>query len=164
MSEKQPLLQLKEIAKQYDSPDGKESSYVLKNINLSVEEGESVAIIGPSGSGKSTLLNLIGTLDSPCRGHIILENQDLSQYDDKQLANLRNQQIGFIFQLHHLLPQCTVLENVIIPTLANKSKELKELIIKLSEDESIKELDQILKLIGDLFKKNQITILIGKRR
>ena len=74
---------------------------------------------GPSGSGKSTLLNIIGTLDDPTRGRVFLREQDLAQLDELQLAAVRNRQIGFIFQAHHLLPQCTVLENVLVPTLAS---------------------------------------------
>lgn len=84
--------------------------------------GESVAIVGPSGSGKSTLLNIIGTLDHPTDGRVLLDGTDLSQLDDKKLAKIRNSQIGFIFQLHHLLPQCTVWENVLVPTLVESDR------------------------------------------
>jgi ABC-type lipoprotein export system ATPase subunit len=90
---------------------------VLEDINLTVQQGESVAIIGPSGSGKSTLLNIIGTLDEPDSGSVVLEKQNLEMLTSKELARIRNQKIGFIFQLHHLLPQCTVLENVLIPVI-----------------------------------------------
>ena len=85
--------------------------------------GESVAIIGPSGCGKSTLLNIIGTLDQPTSGSVWLDGQDLSQQNEQQLAAIRNQQIGFIFQSHHLLPQCSVMENVLVPTIAEKKSK-----------------------------------------
>ena len=116
------LLQLTNIAKRYDIPDEAVGHYVLKDITLDVESGESVAIIGPSGSGKSTLLNIIGALDRPTAGSVSLEDRDLSQLSDNELAVIRNRQIGFIFQLHHLLPQYTALENVLVPTLANASR------------------------------------------
>lgn len=117
-----PLLQLKNVAKRYDSLDGAPPIEVLKGISLSVQAGESLAIIGPSGSGKSTLLNIIGTLDSPTSGQVILAGQDLSQLAEGSLAQVRNRQIGFIFQTHHLLPQCSVLENVLVPTLASPDR------------------------------------------
>src|SRR5262249_54855768 len=79
---------------------------------------ESIAIVGPSGSGKSTLLNIIGALDRPDSGRVVLAGRDLSTLSEPELAAVRSREMGFIFQLHHLLPQCTVLENVLIPTLA----------------------------------------------
>ncbi len=116
------ILELINIAKSYDFPGGAEPHYVLKDATLRVTEGESISIVGPSGSGKSTLLNIIGTLDTPTSGLILLEGIDLSQLNDKELATIRNRQIGFVFQLHHLLPQCTVLENVLVPTLVNANR------------------------------------------
>ena len=94
----------------------------------------SVAIIGPSGSGKSTLLNIIGTLDHPTAGRVWLAGQDLSLLDDAQLGTLRNRQIGFIFQAHHLLPQCTVLENVLVPTLADPGSRVGEGALERAEN------------------------------
>ncbi|MCX6914372.1 MAG: ABC transporter ATP-binding protein [Verrucomicrobia bacterium] len=91
---------------------------MLNDISLDLTRGESLAIVGPSGSGKSTLLQIIGTLDQPTSGSVSLNGQDLSVLDDQQLADVRNRQIGFVFQSHYLLPQCTVLENVLVPTLA----------------------------------------------
>src|SRR5256885_1749316 len=120
-----PLLKLTDVSKRYESPSGAETVPVLCDITLEIGRGESVAIVGPSGSGKSTLLNIIGTLDRPSAGQVLLDSRDLSQLDDLQLAALRNRQIGFIFQAHHLLPQCTVLENVLVPTLANKDATLR---------------------------------------
>ncbi len=92
---------------------------MLKELSLEVARGESVAVVGPSGSGKSTLLHIIGTLDRPTSGSITLDGRDLGALDDRQLAEVRNRQIGFVFQSHYLLPQCTVLENVLVPTLAS---------------------------------------------
>jgi ABC-type lipoprotein export system ATPase subunit len=118
------LLELKNITKTYQAPSGSETRSVLDDLSLEVNAGESIAILGPSGSGKSTLLNIIGSLDKPTSGKVILDEQNLFDLDDNQLASLRNKKFGFIFQLHHLLPQCTVLENVLIPTLADsKQKE-----------------------------------------
>jgi ABC-type lipoprotein export system ATPase subunit len=86
---------------------------------MEVARGESIAVVGPSGCGKSTLLNLIGTLDQPTGGTITLNGRHLGELNDDKLALLRNREMGFIFQSHHLLPQCTVMENVIVPTLAH---------------------------------------------
>lgn len=112
------LLKLINVSKQYDSLADGDPVFVLKGISLEIGAGESVAIVGPSGSGKSTLLNVIGTLDRPSRGQVLLDGEDLSKLNDEQLAAARNRRIGFVFQAHHLLPQCTVLENVLVPTLA----------------------------------------------
>lgn len=113
------FLKLEDVSKSYDSVSDAPPVRVLEAINFTVLSGESAAICGPSGSGKSTLLNLIGTLDKPTRGRVLLQKEDLAQLNEKQLASVRNRQIGFIFQAHHLLPQCTVLENVLVPTLAS---------------------------------------------
>lgn len=121
------MLELKNVTKQYESPDGSERVTVLKRIDLKIEEGESVAITGPSGCGKSTLLNLIGALDIPTEGQVLFDGQDLAQLADAELASIRNGSIGFVFQLHHLLPQCTVLENVLVPTLAVKDADAQAL-------------------------------------
>ena len=120
------MLELKKITKTYPAPDGTHELRVLTDINLSVTAGETVAIVGPSGSGKSTLLNLIGTLDTPTAGEIHFNGQDLTALNEKQLAVFRNKHIGFVFQQHHLLPQCTVLENVLLPTLVSKESGQEE--------------------------------------
>jgi ABC-type lipoprotein export system ATPase subunit len=117
------LLELKNITKTFQSPSGSETRIVLDDLSLKVNAGESIAILGPSGSGKSTLLNIIGSLDQPSEGDVILDGQNLSEPDEDSLATIRNKKVGFIFQMHHLLPQCTVLENVLIPTLAQSEKE-----------------------------------------
>jgi len=113
-----PVLKLINVTKRFDSPDGAGAITVLHEISLQVGRADSLAIVGPSGSGKSTLLHLIGTLDRPTSGEILFEGQDLNRLDDNQLAAVRNRRIGFVFQAHYLLPQCTVLENVLVPTLA----------------------------------------------
>lgn len=116
------LLELKNISKSFDTPSGVNSLTILDNLSFRVDEGESVSIVGPSGSGKSTLLNIIGTLDKPTSGEVLFNGHDLLNCDQNTLTEIRNKEIGFIFQLHHLLPQCTVIENVLIPTLAEKIK------------------------------------------
>jgi ABC-type lipoprotein export system ATPase subunit len=111
------LLEIEHIKKQYDSPGTAEQQPVLEDISLKVALGDAISIVGPSGSGKSTLLNIIGALDRPTSGMVHLAGIDLSGLSDTELSRVRNQDIGFIFQLHHLLPQCTVLENILLPTL-----------------------------------------------
>jgi lipoprotein-releasing system ATP-binding protein len=115
------LLELHNVSKSYPSPIGNGTVTVLKEINLQLAAGEAIAIVGPSGSGKSTLLNILGALDQPTQGQVRLDGRDLHDLNENELAAVRNRQIGFVFQLHHLLPQCSVLENVLIPTLAGKS-------------------------------------------
>jgi ABC-type lipoprotein export system ATPase subunit len=113
-----PLLKLTGVTKTYDAPDKPGALTVLQAVSLDVARGESLAIVGPSGSGKSTLLHIMGTLDHPSSGSVALDGQDLGTLDDRRLAAVRNRRIGFVFQAHYLLPQCTVLENVLVPTLA----------------------------------------------
>jgi len=117
-----PLVELRNVTKSYTEPGGLQAVPVLRGINLSIEPGESLAVVGPSGNGKSTLLNLLGTLDEPDSGEVIFDGNPVKGSTPEQLAILRSEKIGFIFQLHHLLPQCTVLENVLLPTLALPQK------------------------------------------
>ena len=119
MSNEAPLLQLENISREFPSAKNDEPLRVLRGLSLEINRGESIAIVGPSGCGKSTLLNIIGTLDQPTTGKVTLVGQDLSTLDGNALAALRNREMGFIFQSHHLLPQCTVMENVLVPTLAH---------------------------------------------
>jgi ABC-type lipoprotein export system ATPase subunit len=116
------MIELENVCKSYESPEGSEGAVVLKDISLKLDEGQAMAVVGPSGCGKSTLLNIIGALDQPTSGKVLFEGRDLAKLGEKQLAQIRNREIGFVFQLHHLLPQCTVLENVLIPTLAHEDK------------------------------------------
>jgi len=113
------MLILENVSRVYPSA-GNVGLEVLKNINLQVEADRSVAIVGPSGSGKSTLLNIIGTLDLPTGGKVIFNGQDLLGLTENEKAEIRNRKIGFVFQLHHLLPQCSVLENVLVPALVSR--------------------------------------------
>ena len=115
------VLRLEAVHKQYESAD-RDPVPVLKGITLTVNRGDSIAIVGPSGSGKSTLLNILGSLDSPTNGSIQLDGQELAHLSEQELASVRNKKLGFIFQSHHLLPQCSVLENVLVPTLAENGK------------------------------------------
>ncbi|HOY57344.1 MAG TPA: ABC transporter ATP-binding protein [Verrucomicrobiota bacterium] len=125
MAPADPLLRLINVTKRYAGV-GDASVSVLAGIDLTVERGESLAIVGPSGSGKSTLLNIIGTLDTPSSGTVELEGQDLSRVRGAALAALRNRRIGFVFQAHYLLPQCTVFENVLVPTLATNNEVIRD--------------------------------------
>ena len=111
------LLELRNISKKYEIPSGEGHTTILRDISLQITQGESVAVVGPSGSGKSTLLNIIGALDKPTSGVVTFAGKNLADLDDAELSQIRNQEIGFVFQLHHLLPQCTVFENVLIPTI-----------------------------------------------
>jgi ABC-type lipoprotein export system ATPase subunit len=126
MSPSAPLLKLEQVTKNYVAAEGAAPLVVLRELSFTIPGGESVAIVGPSGCGKSTLLNIIGTLDHPTTGKVWLDGRDVSQLDEAGLALVRNGQIGFIFQSHHLLPQCTVLENVLVPTIAHKQANARD--------------------------------------
>jgi len=114
------ILQLKNISKGYGDPLKNNFRKVLDGLNLEVSVNQKIAIAGPSGSGKTTLLNLIGTLDQPDLGEIWFKGKKITGYTPKELAHFRNLEIGFVFQLHHLLPQCTMWENVLLPVLPIK--------------------------------------------
>jgi ABC-type lipoprotein export system ATPase subunit len=119
MSQADPLLKLVKLTKRFDSPAGAAPLTILDGVSLEIRSGESLAIVGPSGSGKSTLLHIMGTLDRATAGEVTLAGRDLNRLNEQELAEVRNRQIGFVFQFHYLLPQCTVLENVLVPTLAH---------------------------------------------
>ena len=123
------LLQLQNITKGYGEPGTHSYRPVLKELDLEVDKGEKIAIVGPSGSGKTTLLNLVGALDQPEKGIILFDGKEITGYSKTELANFRNKHLGFIFQLHHLMPQLTLIENVLLPLLPQGksiSKENKE--------------------------------------
>ena len=121
MSEKY-IIEIRDLTKIYG--DGVEIR-ALDGVNLNIEQGEFLAIVGPSGSGKSTLLNQIGILDTPTSGTILLDGIDVTKMSDKQRSTTRNQKLGFIFQYHHLLPDFNALENVMMPLLINGVKRSK---------------------------------------
>lgn len=96
---------------------GTNKLHILKGIHLSVQEGEVLSIVGPSGAGKSTLLHILGALDRPSEGKVVLDGEDLYQLNDRQRSGLRNKKIGFVFQFYHLLPELNALENILLPAL-----------------------------------------------
>jgi len=130
------LLSLSNISKSY--PSGTTFRKVLDGVSLEVKKGETIAIVGPSGSGKTTLLNIIGTLDKADSGEAIFEGTDLMKMDSNEFPAFRNRKIRMVFQFHHLLPQCTLWENVMIPTLP----------LKLKTDEAEKRAEILLKRTG----------------
>lgn len=123
------LVELEKVSKYYEN-NGLSKRDVLNEISLSIKAGDSLSIVGPSGSGKSTLLNILGTLDLPTSGILKIKEIDVQQYSEKQLAELRNKNIGFVFQLHHLLPQLTLIENVLVPTIPLNDKSSKKLTLE----------------------------------
>ena len=118
-----PTVELRHLTRRFNVGAGPVD--VLRDINLEIGAGESLAVTGPSGSGKSTLLHIMGTLDSPTSGEVLLDGKSVTDCDATALAGLRNRMIGFVFQAHYLLPQCTVLENVLAPTIACKDPGLR---------------------------------------
>lgn len=122
MSKNHPLIQAYNLCK--DFKQGGETLSILRNLGMTIEEGEMVALVGPSGAGKSTLLHLVGLLDTPTSGSITLKGEDVSALDDKARTELRRQEIGFIYQFHHLQPEFSALENVMVPQMiAGMSKK-----------------------------------------
>jgi putative ABC transport system ATP-binding protein len=109
------IITLKQIVKNYKI--GKITVRALRHVSLAIDKNEYVAVMGPSGSGKSTLMNILGCLDTPTEGHYILNGKDVSKLDDNQLADIRNNEIGFVFQTFNLLPRYNALENVMLPLI-----------------------------------------------
>ena len=107
------MINIDSVHKSYDL--GETTVQALRGVSFSIEKGEFVSIMGPSGSGKSTLMNIVGCLDTPTKGTYLLNQKNVGHLDEEQLAGIRNQEIGFIFQQFHLLPRCTALENVALP-------------------------------------------------
>ena len=115
------MLEVRKLTKEYSSPAGR--LRVLSEIDFSLGAGDSTSIVGPSGSGKSTLLNILGTLEPPTSGTVLLDGRNPFELDDRGLASFRNERVGFVFQDDHLLPQCNVLENVLIPTMVARESD-----------------------------------------
>lgn len=128
------VLELKNICKNYSTKT--ETLEIIKNLNLQIEEGDFISILGQSGSGKTTLLNLIGLLDSPTSGNIYIDNENIS-VNSSNIDLVRNKKIGFVFQFHYLLPEFTALENVMIPALTqdySKKKEIEKRALELLKE------------------------------
>ncbi|YCM42565.1 ABC transporter ATP-binding protein [Verrucomicrobiaceae bacterium 227] len=115
------MIQVKDLVVQFETPG--EIVKVLDGLNFSVAEGEATAIVGPSGSGKTTLLNVLGALLPATSGSVVIGGEDLAKMTEKEAARFRNRELGFVFQQHHLLPQLTVMENVLTPRLAGGWEE-----------------------------------------
>jgi lipoprotein-releasing system ATP-binding protein len=115
------MLEVRDLTKEYPSPVG--TLKILSGISLKLAAGDSAAIVGPSGSGKSTLLYILGALEPPTGGTVLLDDQDISQLRGNELAAFRNSRVGFVFQDHYLLPQCSVLENILVPTIVARSSD-----------------------------------------
>ena len=115
---KEHIIKVEKVKKDY--PLGATTVHALRGVSLTVDKGDFVVIVGPSGSGKSTLLHLMGALDHPSKGKILIDGDDIKQYEDNELAMLRRKKMGFIFQAFNLIPTLTALENVLIPTEPTK--------------------------------------------
>lgn len=131
-----PIIELRNVTKAYPLGDG--SSYeALKGVNITVNEGDFIAIMGPSGSGKSTMMHIMGALDTPTTGQLLIKGKDVSKYTEDQLADIRNQDIGFVFQTFNLMPRTTVLKNVERPMMY----------AQIPRDERTKRAMKVLKLV-----------------
>lgn len=127
------LLKVENIQKSYLNPAGTRQRTVLNGVSFSLDRGETASVLGPSGSGKSTLLSIIGTLEKPDAGSIVFDGKGLTGLPEKKLDHFRNREIGFVFQKHHLMPQCTLLENVLLPILPVRDKNYR----KEAEDRAV---------------------------
>ena len=127
------IVELKDIFKSYSEGEDNPRRNILDSFNLLINFDESISIVGPSGCGKTTLLNILGTLDKPDSGEVVFNGEPVTNMNDDQLSKLRAEKIGFIFQSHHLLPQISVIENVILPTLAVNSKQNNTIIFDEAE-------------------------------
>ncbi|MGD0090670.1 MAG: ABC transporter ATP-binding protein [Planctomycetota bacterium] len=126
-----PVVSVQKLSKRYETEA--ETREVLKDISFTLAAGQSLAIMGPSGSGKTTLLNILGTLDTPSSGTVSILGQDPFTLPERELALFRNRTVGFVFQAHHLLPQCSVLENVLLPAIVSRSSEACARAVRLLE-------------------------------
>ncbi|MBT3192490.1 MAG: ABC transporter ATP-binding protein [Verrucomicrobia bacterium] len=148
-------LKLEHIHKTYIDEQGAPSIEVLRDISFEVEPGQSIAVTGPSGCGKSTLLNIAGALDTPTSGIVSIAGNTLTDTSPDALASIRNRNIGFVFQLHHLLPQCSVLENILLPTIPNNQP-----------DDGLEHAKQLIERVGLQARTNQrpATLSGGERQ
>ena len=122
------MLEARKLHKSYHN--GNKTIHVLKGVDLSIDSGEFVAVVGPSGAGKSTLLHILGGLDDPTKGEVIFEKENIYGLSDLALCKIRNERIGFVFQFYHLLPEFTVLENVLMPVLIDVGPRIKSLTLR----------------------------------
>jgi len=134
------IVELRNICKHYEISDSGHKHEVLDQISLTIGDGDTLAITGPSGSGKSTLLNIFGTLDTPSSGFVLFKGIEVNALNERKLAEIRNQEIGFVFQKHYLLPQLTLFENVLLPVIPLKNKVPKK--------ETISRVMELLKIVG----------------
>lgn len=134
------VIEIKDVVKAYTQ--GSEEIYALNHLSLSVEEGEFLVILGPSGSGKSTLLNMLGGLDSPTEGSIVVDGSNIAEYSEREMAEYRRTSIGFVFQSYNLLPVLTVRENIEMPFLIAEKKVDREYLQELMENLEIAELEK----------------------
>jgi len=146
MQQQDTIIEVRGVTKVFRT--GRGEVQALAGVDLDVREGEYISIMGPSGSGKSTLLQIIGTLDRPTAGKVLLDGQDLAALDEAHIAAVRNRQMGFIFQSHFLLPQCTVWENVLVPTLANPKSEVRSLKSEVKPEPAESRAGRLLKRVG----------------
>ncbi|WP_041720075.1 ABC transporter ATP-binding protein [Pseudodesulfovibrio piezophilus] len=150
---KEPIYRLVALEKEFEGPS--ETVRVLKKIDLTIERGESLAVLGASGSGKTTLLHMLGTLDKSSSGQIFLNGVDLCSLSDRRKAELRNREIGFVFQFHHLLPEFSTLENVAMPAF----------IAGLSRSDGIRKAKEALEMVGLSHRlDHKVTTLSGGER
>ena len=131
------LLSVKELYKTFKTEGIAKPRTVLDGVNLELKKGQAISILGPSGSGKSTLMNIIGALDKPDQGEVIFNGQSLGNMTEKELTSFRNREIGFVFQMHHLLPQLSLLENVLVPVIPQKDKSKR----KVAKDKAMELID-----------------------
>jgi len=147
------IVKLDNITKTYQNSTSDISREVLKNISFSVSKGDSYSIVGPSGCGKSTLLNIMGTLDNPTSGKVYFKENEIDDLKPDRLAEIRNQNIGFIFQQHHLLPQLSLLENVLVPVIIEKDKA--------KRDAATNRAMQLLEMVGLADKTDQLPVQLS---